>query len=258
MQLKGKTALISGAGRNSGRAIAVTFAREGADLILIAKERINSLNEVTKECESFGVKVLPLLADVGKHEEVNRLVQLGLERFGKVDVLVCVAATRHYQPFCDYSYDEWLQTFAVNVHSTFHLAKAVLPGMMERKSGNIIALGAQLSLTTPRPNTTLETACKHGLYGLIKALAMEFAPYGIRVNHLIVGNIENVRAHPDWYPWEAKGAPETSVGRPRSLLMPMGRKGTTQEVANVALFLASDQSSYITGDRIICGGGIYI
>src|ERR1700693_6222666 len=91
MRLKGKTALISGAGRNNGRAIALTFAREGADVILVARERGDSLNQVAKECEGSGVQALPLLADVGKHEEVNRVVQLGLERFGKVDVLACVA-----------------------------------------------------------------------------------------------------------------------------------------------------------------------
>src|SRR4029079_9543047 len=135
-----------------------------------------------------------LLADVGKHEEVNRVVQLGLERFGKVDVLVCAAALRNYKAFCDYNYDEWHQTFEVNVHSTFYLAKALIPGMVERKSGNIIALGAVLSLTAYR-NTAVETPCKHGLYGLIKAMALEFGPHGIRANLLILGNIENQRAN---------------------------------------------------------------
>ncbi|OFW11530.1 MAG: hypothetical protein A3H27_05565 [Acidobacteria bacterium RIFCSPLOWO2_02_FULL_59_13] len=255
MQLKGKTALISGAGRNSGRAIAITFAREGADLILIAKQRADSLNEVAKECESFGAKVLPVLADVGKHEEVNRVVQLGLERFGKIDQLVSVAAYRDHKPFFEYGYDEWLQTFAVNVHSTFYLAKAILPGMLERKSGNIIALGSTLSLTS-RKNEAMETACKHGLYGLIKALAAEFTPHGIRANFLIIGSIENKRANPELYPWEAGGDPTIGPSGPRNL--PMGRKGKSQEVANAALFLASDQSSFISGDRIVCAGGKYI
>src|SRR6202008_3996727 len=94
MRLKGKTALISGAGRNSGKAIALTFAREGADLILLARQQGDDLNRVARECESYGVQTLPLLADVGKHEEVNRVVQLGLERFGKVDVLVNAVGTR--------------------------------------------------------------------------------------------------------------------------------------------------------------------
>src|SRR5262245_27393854 len=131
MLLKGKTVFISGGGRNSGRAIALTFAREGADLILIAKERRDSLNEVTKQCESYGAKVLPLLADVGKREEVERVVKLGLEQFGKIDQLVCVAAYRHHKPYFEYGYDEWLSTFNVNVHSAFYLTRAILPGMLE-------------------------------------------------------------------------------------------------------------------------------
>ena len=258
MQLKGKTAFISGGGRNSGKAIAIRFAKEGADLILIAKERLESLQETTKECESYGAKVLPLLADVGKHEEVNRVVKLGLERFGKIDQLVCVAAYRNHKAFFEYDPDEWLSTFAVNVHSTFYLARAVLPGMLERKSGNIIALGSTLSLTT-RVHEAMETACKHGLHGIIKALAMEFAPHGIRANLLIVGAIDNKRGNQALYPWEIgkEGGPPRQPGG-GLMVLPMGRKGKAEEVANVALFLASDQSSYITGDRIVCAGGRHI
>ena len=254
-QLKGKTALISGGGRNSGKAIAIKFASEGADLILIAKERLESLQETTKECESYGAKVLPVLADVGKPEEVNRVVKQGLEKFGKIDQLVSVAAYRNHLPFFDYTYDEWVSTFAVNVHSTYYLARAVLPGMIERKSGNIIALGSTLSLTS-RKNEALETSCKHGLYGLIKSIAAEFTPSGIRANFLIVSAIKNIRANPEKYPYEATGDDTMGPSGPR--ILPMGRRGTPQEVANVALFLASDQSSYVSGDRILCSGGKYI
>ena len=255
MQLKGKTALISGAGRNSGRSIATTFAREGADLILISKSSAQDLKEVTEECESYGSKVMSVLADVSDHNEVNRVVAEGLGRFGKIDQLVCVAAYRNHQAFFEYTYEEWLSTFALNVHSAYYLSRAILPGMLERKSGNIIALGATLSLTT-RVNEAMETSCKHGLYGLIKAIAMEFAPRGIRANLLIVGGIGNKRAAPERYKWEDRGPHFAPGGEPRPL--PMGRLGSTQEVANVALFLASEQSSYVTGDRIVCAGGRYI
>src|SRR5580704_4896970 len=114
MKLKGKTALISGAGRNIGKAIALAFAREGADVILIARKRGDSLNQVAKECEDLGVKAMALLADVGKYEEVNRVVQHGLEQFGKVDVLVNAAGMRPHNLPWEYSYDEWHQVFAVN------------------------------------------------------------------------------------------------------------------------------------------------
>src|SRR5258705_8903423 len=121
MRLKGKTALISGVGRNSGKAIALTFAREGADLIMVARKMAEELNQVARECESFGVKTLPLLADMSDHEEVNRVVRSGLERFGKVDILMNVIGIRPHNPVWEYSYDEWQRVFAVNLHSTFYL-----------------------------------------------------------------------------------------------------------------------------------------
>src|SRR3970282_1970515 len=97
MRLRGKTALISGAGRNNGKAIALTFAREGADLIMVARELGDQLKLGARECESYGVRTLPILADVGKHEEVNRVVRQGLEKFGKVDVLVNVVGIRPHK-----------------------------------------------------------------------------------------------------------------------------------------------------------------
>jgi 3-oxoacyl-[acyl-carrier protein] reductase len=247
MRLKGKTALISGAGRNNGRAIALTFAREGADLILVARKLGDELNQVAKQCESLGVKTLPILADVSKHEEVNRAVQSGLERFGKVDVLVNVVGMRQHRPLQDVSYDEWQQVFAVNLHSTFYLVKALVPGMMQRKSGNIIALGGLISLL-PHVDSTALVASKHGLHGLIKSLALDLGPHGIRANLIALSHIDSERRNPEWYA-------DTS---PRTVATPLGRKGTHQEVANAALFLASDESSYITGDRICCAGGRYM
>src|SRR5688572_6966595 len=115
MRLKGKTALISGAGRNNGRTIALTFAREGADLILVAKTRENELQQVARQCENFGVKTLTVLADVSKHEEVNRVARQGLQHFGKVDVLMCVAGIRRNKLPWDFSYEEWHDIFAINV-----------------------------------------------------------------------------------------------------------------------------------------------
>src|SRR6185295_14894602 len=111
MRLKGKTALIAGAGRNNGKAIALTFAREGADLILVARELGDELNQVAKQCESLGVNVLPLLADVSNPDEVNRVVRLGLERFAKIDVLVNVVGMRPHKPFWEYSYEEWHRVY---------------------------------------------------------------------------------------------------------------------------------------------------
>lgn len=253
MQLKGKTALIAGAGRNNGKAIAVTFAREGAELILVSRKRRDELDEVTKECESLGAKVLPLLADVSKPDDVNRIVQQGLNQFGKVDISVSVAGIRRHKDFWDISYEEWLEVFAVNLHSTFHLAKALAPSMMKRRTGSIIALGGLASLTS-QPQRAHVVASKTGLYGLIKSLALELGPYGIRANLIALSVIANKRLNPEWYP-EENGDPRTNADIQSTALK---REGTREEVANVALFLASDQSSYVTGDRIICAGGKYM
>ena len=251
MKLKGKTALISGAGRNNGKAISLTFAKEGAELVLLDKLE-KELEQVADLCRQAGATTLPLSADVTKPDDANRAVLLALERFGKVDVVVNAVGMRPHKSIWEFSYDEWHHVFALNCHSTFYLAKAVAPGMIERKSGNIIALGGKVSLTARR-YAGGHTSSKHGLYGVIKSLAQDLGPYGIRANLLIPSAIENERLHPEWYP-ERGGDPNTTL----LAETPLGRLGTQQEVANVALFLASDESSYVTGDRIICGGGGYM
>jgi 3-oxoacyl-[acyl-carrier protein] reductase len=252
-QLEGKVALVAGAGRNNGKAISLAFAREGADLVLVARERKEDLEQVAHECEKMGSRVLPLLADLSEHEQVNRVVAQGTDKFGKIDVLMCCTGRRAHQDFWQISYEEWHRTFAVNLHSAFYLAKAVAPGMMERRSGSIVALGGMASITS-QPQRAHVIASKTGLYGLIKALGLELGPYNVRANLIALSLIENVRANPEWYPDRAGGSyPEAEVAG-----IPLRRFGKPQEVANVAVFLASDQSSYVTGDRIICCGGKYM
>ena len=250
-QLRGKTALISGAGRNIGRQIALTFAREGADLILLSRQAREELDETARECEGLGVKALPVIADVARKDDVDRAVRQGLERFGKIDVLVNVVGLRPHKSFLDMAFEEWQSGFDVNCHSLFHLAKAVIPGMMERRGGSIIALGGQ-SAVRPSNHGSVVTASKHAEWGLIKSLALEFGPYGIRANMVNPGLIDTERRNPEWY---KEGTP---VNPARLEKTPLRRTGNPQEVANVVLFLASDQSSYITGDRIMAVGGAYM
>ena len=250
--LEGKTALVAGAGRNNGKAIALAFAREGADLILLARERQAELDAVAHECAALGVKTLPLLADVSDNEQVESVVRKGLAHFGKVDVLMCVAGRRAHQDFWQISVEEWHKTFAVNLHSAFYLARSVVPSMMERKQGgSIVALGGMAAVTS-QPQRAHVIASKTGLYGLIKALALELGPYNIRANLIALSTIENVRANPEWYP-DGGGYSKEVIDS-----IPLRRIGKPREVANVAVFLASDQSSYVTGDRILCAGGKYM
>jgi len=251
--LQGLTALVAGAGRNNGRAIALAFAREGADLVLVAREKKASLDDVAHECEKLGAKVLPLLADVSEHEQVSRMVQQALNHFGRIDVLMSCAGRRAHQDFWQISLDEWHKTLAVNLHSLFYLARAVVPSMMKQKRGSIVALGGLASLTA-QPQRAHVLASKTGLHGLIRALALELGPYNIRANLIALGMIENERANPEWYP-ERKGGGYTEQDVAGIALK---RTGKPEEVANVAVFLASDRSSFVTGDRIVCAGGKYM
>lgn len=261
MRLQGKTALIAGASRNIGRAIAETYAREGADVILVARQMSDDLLRSAKACEAHGVQALPLAADVSDYTQVNHAVAESLARFGKVDVLVCCAAIRPHKPFWEIGYDEWHQVLAVNLHSTFYLTKALAPSWMQRRSGgSIVALGGLASVTA-QPLRAHVIASKTGLYGLVKALALELGPYNVRANLIALGYIDTERRNPEWYP-EGGGVPlaendGSTVGRADSAT-PLGRKGTPQDVANVALYLASDDSAFVTGDRVICAGGRYM
>lgn len=252
-QLQGRIALVAGAGRNNGKAIALAFAREGADLVLVAREKKEALDEVAHECAKLGARVLPVLADVSEHEQVSRMAHRALDHFGRIDVLMGVAGRRAHQDFWEIGFEEWHKTFAVNLHSLFYLAKAIVPSMMKHRSGSIVALGGLASLTA-QPQRAHVVASKAGLYGLIRALALELGPYNIRANLIALGMIENVRANPEWYPGTKGGAytEEELAG------IALKRAGKPQEVANVAVFLASDQSSFVTGDRIVCAGGKYI
>src|SRR5262249_17428775 len=125
MLLKGKIAFVAGAGRNNGRAIALAFAREGADLILVARKMGDQLQQVAEECERCGVKTLPLLMDLSDPPQAERAVAQALERFGHVDVLVNTLGIRPHKMPWEYADDEWQQVFAVNLHSTFYLTKSL-------------------------------------------------------------------------------------------------------------------------------------
>jgi 3-oxoacyl-[acyl-carrier protein] reductase len=249
--LKGKTALVTGASRNIGRAIALAFAAEGADLVLNTRVNREVLDAVAEECKKAGVRVLPVLADIGDAAAVEKMVEQGLAELGAIDVLVCNAAIRPHKSIAETSLEDWHRVMAVDLHSAFYLARAVVPGMKERKRGSIIALGGQ-SAITGRPNTTAVTAAKSGLLGLIRSLAAELGPFGIRANMVIPGFIDTERRYAEWYPefqQRPPGAPEQVKE------IPLRRLGRSEDIADACVFLASDASSYVTGDTIRVMGG---
>lgn len=250
-RLAGKTAFITGASRNIGRAIALAFAAEGADLVLNTRANREELDAVAEECRKSGVRAVAVLGDIADAAAVEAMVARGRAELGDVDVLVCNAAIRPHQPVDETSIEDWHRVVAVNLHSAFYLARAVIPGMKARRRGSIIALGGQSSVTG-RPNTAAVTAAKTGLLGLVRALAAELGPFGIRANMVVPGSIDTERRYAHWYP-EFQQAPP---GAPEQLKqIPLGRLGRPEDIADACVFLASDASSYVTGDSVRVMGG---
>ena len=254
MRLENKTALITGASRNIGREVALTFAREGADLLLNTRSSQQELEEVAAQCRELGVKTHTVIGDVADSARVTAMVDEGIQALGKIDILVSNVAVRPHKPILEVSDEEWHQVMGINLDSAFYLCRAVLPGMMERRNGSIVALGGQAAITG-RPETALVTAAKTGLVGLIRAIAAEMAPYNVRANMVNPGATDTTREHPEWYP-EFREIRRDSDEHLKSI--PMNRQGTVQDIASACLFFASDESSYITGDRLNVMGGRYI
>ncbi|OGK98527.1 MAG: hypothetical protein A3E31_05415 [Candidatus Rokubacteria bacterium RIFCSPHIGHO2_12_FULL_73_22] len=251
MRLAGRTALVTGASRNIGRAIALALAAEGADLVLNTRVNRDELEAVAAECRKAGVRVVPVLADVADPAAVDAMVARALAELPAVDVLVCNAAIRPHRALTETPLEEWHRVLAVNLHSAFYLARAVVPAMKERRRGSIIAIGGQSSLTG-RANTAAVTAAKTGLLGFVRALAAELGPFGIRANMVVPGTMDTERRYADWYP-EFRQAPP---GAPEQLRqIPLGRLGRPEEIADACVFLASDASAYVTGDTIRVMGG---
>ncbi len=254
MRLAGKTALITGASRNIGREVALTFAREGADLVLNTRSSRDELDAVAAQCREMGVNTHSVLADVADSVQVSKMVEEGIQALGKIDILISNVAIRPHKPVLEVSDEEWHQVMGVNLHSAFYLCKAVLPGMMDRRFGSIIVLGGQ-SAITGRPDTISVTTAKTGLLGMIRAIAAEMAPHNVRANMVNPGSTDTERRSPEWYP-EFQEVARGSGEHLKS--MPMGRQATVQDIANACLFFASDEWAYITGDRLNVMGGRYI
>ena len=254
MRLEGKTAMITGASRNIGAQVAITFAREGADLVLNTRNSKEELETVAGQCRELGVKTHIAMGDVADAQRATSMVEEGIQALGKIDILVSNVAIRPHKPILDVTNEEWLQVMSTNLFPAFYMVKALLPGMMERRSGSIIALGGQAAITG-RPETISVTSAKHGLLGMIKSIAAEMAPYNIRANMVNPGSTDTTRMSPEWYPeFQAveRGSAEHMKG------IPMQRQATVEDIANACLFYASDESGYITGDRINVVGGRYI
>lgn len=247
--LKAKVAIITGARRGMGKSHALTLAKAGAKVVVsdISQE---DCQKIVKEIEKNKGEALAVKCDVSKKEEVDNLVKKTIARFGKVDVLINNAGICQFKPFLELSEEEWSRTIDINLKGYFLCAQAAAKEMVKKKSGGVIINIASVAMGQQGiglPNIAHYCASKGGIVGMTEALAVELAPYNIRVNAVSPGMIETPMID------SVKQDPKTMEAM--LTRVPMHRVGKPEEVSNLVLFLASDASSYMTGSTVVIDGG---
>ena len=256
MKLEGKVALVTGAGRNIGRAIALAMADNGASVAVNGLQNHESIDEVARLIEARGGKALPILTDVSNPTQVNKMVEKVAGTLGPVDILVSNVGIRPHGPIHKMSVAEWRIVMSVNLDAAFYLSKAVLPDMIKAESGSLIAI-AGLAAFGVRKDAVAVAAAKAGLIGLMRGIAFDFGQIGIRANVVSPGSINTDRY--DQRAYLTGNAPtivQDDQGRRRGI--PMQRMGTPEEVAAACVFLSSADAGYTTGQTLHVGGGVYM
>jgi len=247
MKLDDKTAIVTGARRGIGRAIALALAKEGANVVVsdISQE---DCQKVVTEIEGLGRKGLALKCNVTSRAEVEDMVRRTVAEFGKVDILVNNAGIISFKPFLELTDEDWDNTLNVNLKGQFICARAVAKEMAKNKWGRIINIASISSggCGIAFPLIAHYTASKGGVMALTEALAVELTPQGINVNAICPGAIDTDMV---------KAVKEGGQLEQILLRIPKGRLGQPEDIANLAVFLASDESDYITGAAIVIDGG---
>lgn len=242
--LDGRKALVTGASRGIGRAIALAFAEEGADVAVNFRIRGEEADEVSRRIRDLGRQALPVQADVSLEEPVRQMVTSVTEAFGRIDILVNNAGFVTLAPVESMEVSTWDEMIATHLRGTFLVTRMVLPGMLQRQDGRIINISSQLG-QIGREWFAHYTAAKAGIIGFTKALSREVAGRGVLVNCIAPG------------PIETGIVPETPDAPAKSYvsLLPIHREGQPEEVAPTAVFLASDAASYYVGQTLGPNGG---
>jgi 3-oxoacyl-[acyl-carrier protein] reductase len=246
MRLNDKVALITGSSSGIGRATAVLFAREGADVVINGRNE-SKIAAVVKEVESVGRRALGIRANVGSFAEVNAMVEKALTEFGHIDILVSNAGIFHHQSFLAMTEAEWDGVLTVDLKGAFNCARAVINPMMAQKWGRIICITAISGLAGYRDMTHI-AAAKTGVHGFVKALAREVASSGITVNAIAPGLVDTPIL---------VNFSEEEIAR-YTHAIPVDRIGKPEEIAEACAYLASDHAGYVTGQILNMSGGLLI
>jgi len=244
-RLEGKVALVTGSGRNIGRATILKLAAEGANVVVNARANREEVDSVAEEARGLGVEALAILADVADRGQVNGMVASAMERFGKIDILINNAAIRPHKPFTEVTQEDWERVRGVVLDGAFYCTRAVISSMVANRFGRILFFTGEGAFVGA-PQRAHVSAAKMGLIGLARGLASEFAPHNIRVNVVCPGRIDTSRDL-SWYP--QGGMADTSG-------IPLGRLGTVDDLAAACVFLVTDDCGFITGQTLHVNGGM--
>jgi len=240
-----RVALVTGSGRGIGKAIALTFARAGADIVVVDID-LPSAEKTAKEISAMGRRALALRVDVSRQEEVEEVVKRAIADFGHIDILVNNAGTIVRKPMLEFTDDDWNKVLAVNLMGTYYLCRAVGRHMVAQKFGRIINIGSIMGEFALPPRASY-CASKGGIIMLTKELATEWAEHGITANAVSPGWIETELTEKFF-----------SVAENRKFLferIPLKRFGQPSDIANFVVFIASDLAQYVTGQSFFVDGG---
>ncbi len=247
MRVENKVALVTGASRGIGRAIALALARAGADVLVNYASSKEAARQVVEEIQALGRRALALKFDVSQYSEVEEAIREGVETLGLIDILVNNAGIVKDSLFIRLKDADLDKVLDVNLKGAFNCTKAVLQSMLKRRFGRIINISSVVAFTGNIGQTNY-TASKAGLIGFTKSLAREVASRGVTVNAVAPGYIET-----DMTAKISEKVKEAIISQ-----IPIGRTGTPEEVASAVVFLASEEASYITGTVIHVNGGLYM
>lgn len=254
MRLKGHTALITGSGRGLGKAIALRFAQEGANVITNSRSTPDECEALAEQCRAYGVRSMGVTADLSSREGVDALAHKALQEFGRVDILVNNLGISPYLGLLEISDEEWHKILFVDLHQMFFCTRHFTPGMLEQRWGRILFITGHAAKRRHKVGAHT-CAAKAGAMGLMRAVATEFAGAGITSNEICPGWMDTEIRRNQYYddhkppnqrPW---GSDE------RVKEIPAGRLGTPEEFGALCAFLASDEGSYLTGQTYLINGG---